>query len=237
MLASFPQLISDLIAPRLCPLCKNDTFNGDDGLCNKCLDEMPLLPERRCPGCGGPNNGFLDLCRDCLSVKGGRPWRIGVTAFPFSGVARDAVHLYKYRSRTSLAPFFAKVMVESWKKAALGIEVDAVTYIPLHLFRYIWRGYNQASILSDYIGDCLGVPSYRTLIRTRNTAQQASLGLSKRQSNTSGAFRIFSKRRIENKRLLLVDDVFTTGSTLTAGVNVLLKAGAAEVSVITVARD
>jgi len=149
---AFFQTVMDFFCPPVCPFCSEDIFEEDAQLCGECLANMPQLPERRCSGCGGPNDTCLDLCRECVRVEGGRPWKLAVSAFPFYGNARLAVHQFKYRGKTALAPFLAKCMAQAWLSQAIGKKVDAISYIPLHILRYIRRGYNQSEILAELVG-------------------------------------------------------------------------------------
>ena len=193
------------------------------------------MPEKRCPGCGGPNLGYLALCNDCIDVEGGRPWRQAASALPFTGIARKLIHLYKFRNCLAVAPFLSERMCEAWNTYCADCQIDAITYIPLHFTRYFTRGYNQSEILADMLAKRLGIPKIRALRRRRRTSQQARLGLKSRMANMAGAFSA-DEKGIAGKRILLVDDVFTTGTTFTAATKALQKAGAAEVYVLSAAR-
>lgn len=195
-----------------------------------------MLPERRCHGCGGANPGYLELCPECLR-HGGRPWDFAVAAFPFHGLVRDAIHCFKYRHRSSLAPFLARCMSDAWTTQARNQRLDAVTPVPLHWFRAWQRGYNQSALLSRRIAERLGIPHQTLLRRVRYTRQQARMDLVQRQKNIRNAFAAASRSAIAGQHLLLVDDVFTTGATLAAATTTLLDAGAASVAVLTIARD
>ena len=193
------------------------------------------MPEKRCPGCGGPNLGYLALCNDCIDVEGGRPWRQAASALPFTGIARKLIPLYKFRNCLAVAPFLSERMCEAWNTYCADCQIDAITYIPLHFTRYFTRGYNQSEILADMLAKRLGIPKIRALRRRRRTSQQARLGLKSRMANMAGAFSA-DEKGIAGKRILLVDDVFTTGTTFTAATKALQKAGAAEVYVLSAAR-
>ena len=226
--------IMDFLAPPVCPMCEEDIFD-ESGVCLSCSSRLPQLPERRCPSCGGPLNGILEICDDCADA-GPRPWSAAVTAFPFHGPVRLAIHRFKYRNRISLAPFFGRKMAEAWMERGKG-GIDAVTYVPLHWMRYMERGYNQAELVAEEVGRHLGVKTMRTMRRIHRTGRQATLGRSGRLENMRGAFAPCHAAGFEGMRLLLVDDVFTTGTTLGEATTTLLNAGAKSVSVLTIARD
>ena len=229
--------IADFLAPPLCPLCRQDLFQDDSGICGKCQAKLPQMPERRCRLCGGPNDSLLEICSDCARLEDTPPWQVAVAAFPFSGPIRRAIHAFKYQGQLAMAPFLAHHMVKAWQRTAELPSIDIVTHIPLHLFRFLQRGYNQAAVLASLVARQLGVPEYTSLTRTRPTGQQARLSPVARRRNVSKAFHPLRARRFQGQSLLLIDDVFTTGATLTAAAQALLKAGAGRVSVLTVAKD
>ena len=230
------KVLREVVFPDVCPSCEGELCASGERLCAECLEKMPLLPERRCPGCGGANDGILSICQDCAGVEGGRPWKVAVSAFPFYGALREAVHKYKYRGRRQFSAFFVKRMCEAWERYGLA-GIDAVTYIPLHFLRHLIRGYNQSELLAEGLARHLNVPCASMLRRCRYTRPQASLNMEARLANLIGAYKLRDIRRFVGKHVLLVDDVFTTGTTLTVAAKMLLDAGIAEVSVATVARD
>jgi ComF family protein len=127
-------------------------------------------------------------------------------------------------------------MAEAWLANGIG-DIDVVSYIPLHWMRYMERGYNQAELLAMQVAKHLEINMLCTLRRNRSTGRQATLGKNDRQQNLRGAFKPYRNDRFEDKNILLVDDVFTTGSTLAEATRTLIKSGAASVSVLTIARD
>ena len=227
----------EILFPKICPLCREELCTPGDELCASCRNELPELPERTCPGCGGPNDGILTLCPECIAAEGGRPWEHAVTAYPFHGTLRTAIHEFKYRGRRQLLPFLATSLHDAWQRRGGHRCVDAVTYIPLHPLRYLTRGYNQSELLARELASRLGVPCKGMLWRMRHTPPQARLNMERRLANLTGAFKLRDIRRFSGSHILLVDDVFTTGSTLTQAARLLLKGGAAQVYAATVARD
>ncbi len=128
-------------------------------------------------------------------------------------------------------------MTEAWTTYAENKHIDAVAPVPLHWFRAWQRGYNQAAILSRLIAKQLQTNYMTPLRRVRYTRQQARMDLTQRRKNVHRAFAVANHKAVINQRLLLVDDVFTTGATLAAATTALLDAGAASVAVLTIARD
>ena len=229
-------LFQDVVMPPLCPLCKSDVARDGASLCEACEAEMPLLPDRLCRCCGGPNSSPLEICPDCQKEKA-RLWPLAVTAFPYYGMAQEAIRNFKFHGRLSLAPYLGRRMARAWQEHHGENTVDIVSYIPLFLTRYFQRGFNQSATLAEFVGRELTLPVLRTLLRCRSTARQSGLRREGRLRNIRGAFRAWRPAQWQGKHILLIDDVFTTGATLQEATHVLLAGGAAEVSVLTAARD
>ena len=225
----------DILFPKICPLCHEEICAPDGEACQACQDKLPMMPERTCPGCGGPNDGILELCSECISVKGGRPWEHAVSAYPFHGEIRTAIHEFKYRGRKRLLPLLARSLAEAWRLRGGDRRVDAVTYIPLHFLRYFFRGYNQSELLAKVICRELGIPMWGdALIKPQDTASmRLSTGI-ERRNMLQGAFTVPEKAcgKVSGADILLVDDVVTTGSTADACAIALKDAGARSVSVL-----
>jgi len=227
--------IDQLLAPSICPICRQN-LAPDGEPCPDCRRNLPALPARRCRFCGGVNDSLLDVCPDCAKLPR-RPWFRGVSAFPYEGSLRLAIHHYKFRGKTCLAPLLSRAMAESWRQHHDLSRPDLVTAIPLHWMRALQRGYNQSEIIARMLAAELKLPFRQILRRTRSTGQQARLSRKQRLQNLQGAFQVKDRVNCQGHSVLLVDDVFTTGSTLAAATQALLDGGVREVSVITIARD
>jgi ComF family protein len=218
----------DLLFP---PRCIGCGMEGDF-LCGSCCDLLPALEPPLCECCGVPlaSGRFCQNCIDSnLDVDGIR------SPFLHQGLAREAVHYLKYRNMKVLARPMAGLMAEYLKSNSL--PVDIITAVPIHSRRMRQRGYNQSDLLAEELSRSIKLPTSRgTLTRLRNTPSQVSLGASERRSNVEGAFQC-KYQIFQNRRVLLIDDVCTTGATLNACAVALKEAGALSVWGLTLSRE
>ncbi|MBQ9338607.1 MAG: ComF family protein [Lentisphaeria bacterium] len=221
--------------PMDCPDCGGMPFDGRPGhFCADCLRKYRFVRSPVCPSCGATLTGILEVCPDCLHAPHHFPWKRGISVFELTGPVRDAVIRYKYRNHPEYARAFGQLAAGTLRDS--GLKPDLLVPTPLHWFRYCQRGFNQAELLAQEMGRELGIPVRCLLRRKKWTRQQARLDREERIRNLDGAFSIRDSTNCKGRCILLIDDVMTTGSTLTAGARVLLDAGAAEVNVMVLAR-
>lgn len=206
----------DLLFPPMCVGCRRP----GKWICERCWATVPWRPGWYCPQCGDPVS--TAPCRRCPSSSAYVDF-LGTVA-TFEGSAREAIHALKYHERHAIASMLARLMAD----VACDLDVDVVTFVPLHAARRRERGYDQSALLARHLASSLGKRHARTLIRTRRTRQQAMLEREDRAQNVAGAFR--AERPWNGERFLLVDDVATTGATLGAAAQALRSAGAGTVA-------
>ncbi|HXP83530.1 MAG TPA: ComF family protein [Bryobacteraceae bacterium] len=151
----------------------------------------------------------------------------------FEGTLRQLIHLFKFEGVRPLARVFGDRMALALPREQ---NFDAIVPLPLHWWKRWRRGFNQADLLAREIGRRWNVPVRDLMLRTRATAPQAGLTNAQRRLNVRGAFRVKRGVRLDGRRILVVDDVFTTGATASACARALKRAGAAHVSLLTLAR-
>jgi len=157
-----------------------------------------------------------------------------IAAGLFEGPLREAIHVFKYRPVRSLGKPLAAWMAE---QVRMTVHLDLAMPVPLHRTRLRHRGFNQALILADGISERFSVPLlYDNLLRLRSTRPQVELSGHERAENVKGAFGLARPSEVREKRILLIDDVFTTGATMNECAKVLKEADAASVTVLTLAR-
>jgi ComF family protein len=210
----------DALFPRRCAGCGV----GPWPFCDECREQLVPLGRPRCDRCGVPSIHDVPTCRHCPPPEIAR----ARAAFLFEGPARSAVHRMKFAGWRPVAEALGAAMVEAWD-----LEADAVTWVPLSSRRRSERGFDQALALAGVVGRRLDLPVVDTLRRPGSAGTQARRGGVERRLAMRGAF---VARAVPRGRVLLVDDVLTTGATAGACAQALLAAGASSVSVLTAVR-
>ena len=222
-------LVLDLLFPRRCVGCGT----GGSFLCAPCQSALPHLPPPLCAKCGKPLS-FGTLCHDCenhpIEIEGIR------SLFPFNGVVRQAILQFKYQNVKALAAPLAQLMGEYL--GAHPLPADTLIPVPLHPRRLRERGYNQSSLLARELSKLASLPIVDgALLRLKNTPPQTKTNSAEdRQRNVAGAFTC-RDRQLAGRRILLIDDVCTSGATLDACAAALKMAGATSVWGLTLARE
>lgn len=231
------QAFLDILFPPLCHVCR--TFIPAAGplhLCAGCRKAITPISSPHCDLCGmpfGTHGGSDHRCGPCSLA----PPRFDAAraAALFDGPVREMIHRFKYDRRIQLARPLGLIAAEplaSWAAASS----DLIIPVPLHTRRLRQRGFNQAVLLGQVLARQWELPLDRTsLRRIRWTEPQVNLAAAERAANVRGAFAV-TPSRVDGRKIILVDDVFTTGSTVAECARVLKGAGAAEVRAVTVAR-
>lgn len=234
----FLNALLDFVFPPLCHICK--AFIPDAGalhICAACRDEIKIVTSPLCRICGipfiGPGNDHA--CGTCLT---GQPaFDRARAAVIYEGAMRNLIHAFKYNNKTHLRRPLALLTIERLGDFIQQEQPELMLPVPLHIDRLRKRGFNQAILLGELLSREWGIPmERRTLLRLRRTEPQVTLSAGERRENVKNAFGISEKMSLEGKKILLLDDVITTGSTVEECARIVKKAGAARVSVITVAR-
>ena len=200
---------------------------------------VDLLFPPRCAGCGRVDSMWCEHCQDALDATFFPP-RVA-PLLPFEGIASTAVHQgvireavqgLKYGNAPVLAVSLGERLVKQLSN--MNWSVDVIVPVPLHSTRLAERGYNQAQLLSEQVAEATHIPcSPNAVHRQRNTQSQVTLNASERQTNMADAFQANSPF-VTNQRILIIDDVYTTGATLSACGQAILQAGAQTVYGLTV---
>lgn len=226
-----------ILFPPVCAGCRR-RVSQPGVLCGECWTKLRFIERPLCPVMGTPfihdmGEGFLSA----EAIADPPPFERARAAVVYSGVAREMVQGLKYHDRTDLAPWMAKWMARAG--ADLIADADVVVPVPLHWRRFFRRQFNQSAELGRAIARCSGLAfSPSAVRRVKLTRQQVGLERRQREENVRAAFRVPAEAEIEiaGRRVLLVDDVFTTGATVRAVAKALKRGGAGAVDVLTFAR-
>lgn len=227
--------ILDLVLPPRCPACRV-IVGGDGRFCLSCWQQLAFITTPQCARCGMPfdhDRGAGAECGPCLAQ---RPrFTSARAALVYGGPARQVLLALKHGDRQHLATVMARHMARA---AGTLLGPDALLVpVPLHWVRLWRRGFNQAALLARALANASDTPlAVDALRRVRATPTSQGLGRKARAANVRGVFRVADRGQVRGRRIVLVDDVLTTGATAEACTRILTRAGASEVHVLTFAR-
>lgn len=211
----------DLVFSRRCIVCRELVpYHMEHSLCEGCVTDIKNYTGARCDICSRPV-GAGNICKICR--RGKNHFDKGYSVFPYKGNVRKVLLEMKYKDRPDLYTFFE----EYAKKELPREEYDIYTFVPIHRNRYVQRGYNQAEIICESLFEKCD----NLLIRNKDTAPQHNLSEEQREKNIKNAFSLREGLNLEGKKILLVDDILTSGATANECAKILKKAKAKRVDI------
>ena len=236
--------IGDVIYPAVCPVCGEKLpFMADFKIKNskfvkmrahaKCMSSLVLIADPYCLKCGKPVPGESDeYCYDCLHTT--HDFDRGRSMWIYNDAAAASIFAYKYGRRQEYAKFYAEEAVRYLGEYIKAADPDILVPVPVSAERMAERGFNQAELIAEHIGELTGIRTFGNILcRVRKTMPQKELGKNERRMNLKKAFRVWEDADLAGLRIMLVDDLYTTGATVDACSKALKDAGAAEVWVLT----
>ena len=211
-----------LLYPDRCPVC--DRVLRDTLICPGCAKKIRYITQPFCYSCGKQlEQEEQELCFDCSRKK--HVFRQGRAVFQYQSPVREMLYRYKYSNRRDYTEFFAREAARLCGGWVRGLGIDLVMPIPLSQKRKRRRGYNQADLFGKRFAELCGLDyDAKKLVRIRHTAPQKQLSVQERKNNLKNAFKI-NGNVVNLKRILLIDDIYTTGSTIDAAALVLKQSG------------
>lgn len=231
----------ELLYPPCCPFCDEvlEKREANRGICRKCQLRLVYITEKHCMKCGKPlSDEVAEYCYDCSRHR--HFYTQARALLSYQGQTRAALYRFKYSNRREYAAFFGEEICRVWGRWIEHCRADYLIPIPMHDRKQRERGYNQAKVLARVIGRQMGIPvAEKVLIKVAETLPQKELSAGERRKNLQAVFQV-SKRKasgteLYGKTVILVDDIYTTGATVDAAAEVLLRAGAIHVYVLTAA--
>jgi ComF family protein len=239
------QALLDLIYPPRCAVC-NSFLSEEDvqdnelagSICRICFADFRRIVPPLCPVCGrsfAPDTGESHMCENCIRKR--PPYTAAGAPYKYEGAIMRAIHLFKYAGKSYLADLLGPLLAHF---AAGWLQEEGNTLalpVPLHPKRLRERGFNQSLLLARHVAGRLNIHlNDLCLRRVKNTLPQTGLGKDRRRTNVRNAFEVSSRHAVKKKTVLLIDDVATTGSTMTECTRTLLKAGCKRVFCLVLAR-
>lgn len=226
-LESAEKVLLDLLYPLRCPICDNVAETGVP-ICLECRKKVGKIKEPVCKKCGKPlENQRVEYCFDCERKV--HSFIQGKALWIYEKEVKASLYRFKYQNKREYAVAYAEETAKQYENWIRKRQIEVIVPIPLHRNRQKQRGYNQAEVFAEELGKILAIP-VRTdlLIRVRDTKPQKELNHLERKNNLKKAFKI-SENIVQLNHILIVDDIYTTGSTIDAAASVLREAGASEV--------
>ena len=203
--------------------------------CPECMSEAPFVTEPKCQKCGKPLRVSDDeYCHDCRTR--GHAFDQGTALFAYDAMIRQGIYRFKYENKREYADFYAEQIVKRLGNQILSWKPDAIIPIPLHKSRQRARGFNQSQLIAERVGRQLSIPVFNNLIkREKKTTAQKELNDLERQNNLKKAFKI-SQNDVKLDTVILLDDIYTTGSTMDAAAALLKNTGVKKVFFVALSR-
>lgn len=227
------RILTDLLFPRRCPVCDRPVKPFGKDICDGCRNALVLIREPRCLKCGKQlQDPGAEYCYDCARRR--HAYTKGAALYSYSCI-RQTIYRFKYAGRREYADFLGRALAENLGAMILSWRPDALVPVPLHPDRERIRGYNQAALLAQELGKRLNIPVLSDwLVRVKNTSPQKALEGAARQNNLKKAFKIVQDD-VKLNTIVIIDDIYTTGSTIDAAALECRTAGVRRVFFITLA--
>lgn len=216
------EILLDFIFPRHCPICE-EVMSSGMLICESCNAKTSRIREPVCKKCGKPiENERGEYCNDCMRKK--HYFTQGKAVFVYAKGMRESLYRFKYSNKREYADFYAKEAADSYAKWIVDKEIEAIVPVPMFFWKRQLRGYNQAEVFAKALGKKVQIPVDNRLIkRNRNTIPQKMLNDIERKRNLKNAFQLVPNI-VKYKQVVLVDDIYTTGSTMDEIAEILLAA-------------
>lgn len=220
-------IILNAIYPKTCPFCDKILEEGSE-ICLPCASKLRYVEEPSCKKCGKQlMKEEQEYCYDCATAK--HLYKRGVATFAYDEMVSKSIYKFKYHNRRTYAGMYGKAVAERHRKLIASWNADVLIPVPIHTGKLQKRGYNQAELIAVQLGKWLELPvDSKILKRVRRTKAQKELNKSERKKNLENAFKITSNV-VKYNKVILVDDIYTTGSTIDECARVLMEAGVKEI--------
>lgn len=217
------RFLLDLFFPRHCPICDDIVKPFGELICKKCKSKVKFVSGPLCYKCGKPlENDTIEYCSDCKKRR--HFYKQGMSVFEYKSVS-DAIYRFKYKNRQEYVDYFGEQMARYLGQKIKATGAQALIPVPIHKTKYRKRGYNQAELIARSLSNHIRVPVENGLIyRQKNTKPLKDLAPAERNINLNGAFKL-ACNGVKLETIVIIDDIYTTGATIDAMSQELMKAG------------
>lgn len=221
------EALASIVFPPRCPVCDEVIHIGKD-TCDDCRKKVVCIGEPVCKKCGKPlENQRREYCSDCARKQ--HYFSQGKAVFVYQGEIRQSMYCFKYSNKREYAAYYAKEAARIYGGWIRRKQIEAIVPVPMYRWKEKGRGYNQAAVFAAALGERMQLPVEKRMVkRIRNTTPQKELNDVERKANLKKAFQLVPDI-VKYKKILIVDDIYTTGSTIDAVAEVLLQAGVEEI--------
>ena len=225
-----------LVYPEACIICKKDLIGGREHLCSVCEGRIICISGTVCHGCSRMlADGAGELCSECGDRKYfySRCYALG----EYDAILRELIHIVKYKKKKEVLRVLVPYMEAFFKQHSFSESIDVIIPVPMHWYHYLCRGFNQSHVIASLAGKILDKPVLKkALFKKKYTGSQVSKGRSDRLTSLIGSIVPGKKDQFKSKRVLLIDDVYTTGASVNECSKILMGNGASSVTVFVLAR-
>jgi ComF family protein len=228
--------ILDIIYPKRCPICMDIIpIDKEVKICETCIEKLPYITDPRCKKCSKPiDDETIKYCYDCTNNE--HYYNKGWAVWLYEGNIKKSLQRFKYNNNKNYGRIFAKEVVTLYNKEITEAKIDLIVPVPLYIKKQKKRGYNQAQIIANNISKYLDIPCNNDcLVRIKDTKPQKNLSDKERINNTKKAFKVVMSSVVMDKKILICDDIYTTGNTINSCAKELLNSGAKEIYFCTLA--
>lgn len=233
---NFFKVFLDVLFPKRCPICEELLQISEEmKICNRCRETLPYIGEPRCIKCSKPvESEIIEYCFDCS--KQNHYYQTGWTLWLYNETVKKSIQRFKYFNKRSYGEIFAHELVALYEEEIKQAQIQLVIPVPLYRKKEKYRGYNQSHIVACNVAKLMNITyEANCLIRKVNTKAQKDLTDKQRAENLINAFEVTYNDKIRNKNILIIDDIYTTGSTINSCSKELMLAGANKVYFLTLA--
>jgi ComF family protein len=233
ILKKISEEIINIVYPPTCPICGKILKLSNNQVCEDCKKKIKYMKEPTCKKCGKQLIAEeQEYCYDCSRKE--HLFTRGITLWLYDTHVKKSIYNFKYNNKREYAKTYANEIIKQHHRQILNWDADGIVPIPLHKSKMKSRGFNQAEVLALALSKQLGIPMYHNLVkRIKKTLPQKALNDKQRINNLKNAFKI-RKFDVKLKKVILIDDIYTTGITINSVTEVLKNAGVTEIYFITV---